>query len=198
MLHYVGKVRDGEDAIGSTQGACAPQKRKRREDLLLPALISLGAYLTLVCRVVERAAVSCDVGFLTLRRHHFDATRDAPLRIGSREADMIYAAVTVARTFGTQEDGVAIFDCINCRVAIAETISRLVLSNAVDCNGCIILRVHHAQDVYPDHSMIRRPEHWHVCARIYERRRRNALRTAHATAMLDQISFCPLFQKKIH
>src|SRR5947199_5431509 len=28
--------------------------------------------------------------------------------------------------------------------------------------------------------------------------RRNALRTAHATAMLDQISFRPLFQKEIH
>ena len=103
------------------------------------------------------AAVYCDIGLFALRHRHVDAARSVLLWIVNGEADVIYAAITITRTFSTQEDGIATDDCINWRVTVAKSIGRLVLSNRVDCDR-VIIWVIQTDDMHLSHLVIGWPE----------------------------------------
>ena len=104
-----------------------------------------------------------------MRHHHFDrrrwtVTQCDGLRVRSSESDPVDSSVTFARAFSAQLHRVVAGgdERIRCCVAVAEAVGRLVLSDLRNRNGCIILRVIHAQDMNQNHLVIRRPEHGYI------------------------------------
>src|SRR5438067_13816416 len=117
-------------------------------------------------RIVHAVAVDCSVGFLIVRYHHLDDALRSLLRIGNSEVYFVNSSVTFAGAFGTKVHVVIIGSVgvmdnrVGWRVAIAEPVGRLVLSNTSD-GDVVVTWLNDTQDLHRKHLVIRRPEHRH-------------------------------------
>src|SRR4030095_2934678 len=127
-------------------------------------------------RVVRAPTVYRTIGLLALGHDYLHRALGCLLGVSNSEVDFVNTSVTLAGAFSAKVHIVVIGRCvvmddrIDRRVAIAQTIGRLVLCDVID--GDLVIAWHNdAEDLHRQHFVIGRPEDRHVSTRARHTRR---------------------------